>query len=212
MGDLANEIIAEFQKKGIPLPKAAQDHQRRGVSVIGANNGVVQDGGVVKVDMFAMDAAPETTRVKDTGRISFRDTQLRDGRYMVSDADAQAVTDTQAARDAAYDDFVKGIDRGGRSELADRQSARRTFTPPSLPGYINRDDVPAIFEALRDANNAEDEGRARTGIEQLLAVAKTCRTRAQVAQNSEEAKQATSAADYCEGLAHIAEFGMTGKV
>jgi len=206
MGDLANEIIAEFNRKGIPLPKAAQDYQRRGVRAFGMRNGVAEDGGGVKVDMALMDAAPAIVPVKDSTRISFRDAQLRDGRYLVSDADAQAVIDGQDARDAAYNDYIDQLN--GRSVTG---GAGRKFTPPSLPGYINRDDVPAIFAALRDANNTDEPSRARVGIEQLLAVATTCRARATAAQNAEEAKQAASAADYCEGLAHAAELVLTAS-
>lgn len=208
MGELANAITEEFRKKGIPLPNGA-GHTRPGVQVIGAaKNGVVQDGGSVKVSPLAMDAAPEKRAEVKDGRVRIQDATLRDGRYMTTDAEEAAVRDSLAIKDAAYEEFLRGFNR---SATEDRRSGPRPITLPSLPGYISRDHVPEIFAALRDAENSDDVATARVGIERLLAVARMCRERAKTAEG-EEARQATASADYCEGLAHAAELVMCGKI
>lgn len=113
----------------------------------------------------------------------------------------KTLADVQALKDREYEKYVAGLNKpaGQAIKLIDR-----------TPDIISEIDRPDFLRAVADAES-DDESRARFGIEQLLAVARTCRARASAASSGEESRNAEAAASYIEALASAAELVLTGK-
>ncbi len=130
MGEMADQIIEEFKKKGLPLPDHIVAPARRYIGGVD-RRGMVADGGGVRVRMSMMDSAPgdssdERTaeqRVEDrlmhlekTGVLRHENSQMivassrTAGGVLTVDT---AISDAQAVRDKAYLDYQRSLSPDG---------------------------------------------------------------------------------------------------